>query len=543
MELLRELMSRQHDLGFLSDETLQAMSRERKIPLYRLEELVSFYPVFRRTQPAALTVDICRDACCSIAGCGAARHGLIDQLNKAGIDYEIREVSCLGRCDAAPAVSLNDHPAAPLTLRDSEQLVQESLSPRGAAKHAEIPMVQWRCHPYELESDYYSITTALIASNRPFAQTCIESLKATNLTGRGGAGFPTGLKWELVSKEPTTTKYVICNADESEPGTFKDREILRHAPHLVIEGMLLAALTVAAELGIVYLRHEYGPEEKILRDAIEVAYERGILGENAAGSGQRFDLQIFVSPGGYILGEETALLEALEDQRGEPRNKPPYPGQSGLWGKPTLINNVETFAVAPSIIGNGPQWWADQGLDDFQGLKFVCISGDVTTPGVFEVPMGTTFAQVIEMAGGVRDGKRLKAFLPGGASSLFMTPELIETPIDFKAVKDAGSMLGTGAIMVFHEERNLFQVATNLTRFFRNESCGKCVPCRIGSNKAVALLEGVQDGKYTAARLEVLDELNDTLLETSICGLGQVALAPVMSMLKQFPEEVPVNAE
>lgn len=540
MKLLRELMELQHHHGFLSDERLRELSSQQKIPLYRLEELVSFYPAFRRTPPPKHVIDVCRDACCAIDSRQSGLADLKAALDEQGVDYELREVSCLGRCDSAPALSVNDTPVAPRSLNQTAAIVQE-LSHDGlhtSSKSNETPQT-WRCDPYQDKQSRYGTLKTLLSSSDDLTQCCVERLKATNLTGRGGAGFPTGLKWDLVSQEPAVTKYVICNADESEPGTFKDREILNHAPHLVIEGMILAGLTIGAESGIVYLRHEYGPEQEKLQAAIDDGYSSGILGKNVAGSGHRFDIEIFVSPGGYILGEETALLEALEDKRGEPRNKPPYPGTVGLWGQPTLINNVETFALATTIIANGPDWWNDQGLGDFAGLKFVSISGDVQSPGVFEVPMGTTFAEVVEMAGGLKAGRQLKGFLPGGASSLFLKPEQLSTPIDFGAVKEVGSMLGTGAIMIFDDSRDLYEVATNLTRFFRNESCGKCVPCRIGSEKGVSLLEGVASGQYNSGQLTILDELHETLAQTSICGLGQVALAPVLSMLKLFPEEIP----
>lgn len=546
MKLLRELLQLQHAAGYLSDDALRDMAERTKVPLYRVEELVSFYPAFRRHAPPAVVIDVCRDACCTFGQAAPETSALATQLDLAGIDYEIREVSCLGRCDAAPALCVNDVPLAPLTCSAGTVIVEHCRRLQSADGHAPVSLASpatsaanFRCNPYSDSEQQYGTVRALATDVAQLKSQTITRLKGTNLTGRGGAGFPTGLKWELVSKEVSPTKYVICNADESEPGTFKDREILRHLPHLVIEGMLLAGLTVGAENGIVYIRHEYGPEEQILQAAIDEAYARGILGENAAGSRQRFELEIFVSPGGYILGEETALLEALEDKRGEPRNKPPYPGQVGLWDQPTLINNVETFAMATTIIAQGPDWWKRQGIGGFEGLKFVCVSGDVAQPGVYEVPMGTSFATVIELAGGMRDGVPLKAFLPGGASSLFLRAEAIETPIDFGAVKQAGSMLGTGAIMVFNQQRNLYDIALNLTRFFRNESCGKCVPCRVGSQKGVALLEAVAAGEQPTAQLGFLDELHETLQESSICGLGQVALAPVLSMLKQFPEEIP----
>ena len=241
----------------------------------------------------------------------------------------------------------------------------------------------------------------------------------------------------------------------------------------------------------------------------------------------------------WLWVPSSALLEALEDQRGEPRNKPPYPGTHGLWGKPTLINNVETFALATSIIHHGAEWWQKQADNDFAGLKFVSISGDVENPGVYEIPVGTTVRQLIEIAGGMQDGQSLKAFLPGGASSNFLTAGHADTPLDFETMQQAGSMLGTGAVIVMAQDRDLFTLATNIVRFFRNESCGKCVPCRVGSEKAVKLLEGVQAGTAGPDELAVLAELEETLQQTSICGLGQVALNPILSMMKHFPDETP----
>ena len=253
----------------------------------------------------------------------------------------------------------------------------------------------------------------------------------------GGAGFPTGTKWELVARETCTPKYVICNADESEPGTFKDREILADLPHLVIEGMALAGLAVGAERGILYIRHEYEPERHRFEAELQRARDRGVLGQ--------FDIEVFVSPGGYILGEETALLEALEDKRGEPRNKPPFPGTHGLHGQPTLINNVETLCMATAILARGADWWKLQGKPGFTGLKFIAVSGHVTDPGVYLVPTGTTVRELIDRAGGVKDGKALLAFAPGGASSNILPADQIDVPLDFAALQKAGSMLGSGA--------------------------------------------------------------------------------------------------
>jgi NADH:ubiquinone oxidoreductase subunit F (NADH-binding) len=360
-------------------------------------------------------------------------------------------------------------------------------------------------------------------------ENAIATLKESNLRGMGGAGFPTGVKWELVRKETRTPKYVICNADESEPGTFKDREILADLPHLVIEAMMLAGNVVGATKGILYLRHEYAPEQVHFEAELRRAYNLDILGNG-------FDIEIFVSPGGYILGEETALLEALEDKRGEPRNKPPFPGTHGLFGQPTLINNVETLAMSTCILNRGAAWWKAQGREGYSGLKFISVSGHIEKPGVYEIATGTTVRELIDMAGGMKDGKKLHAFAPGGASSNFLPANQIDVPLDFNALAKAGSMLGSGALVVCAEGTDMLALATNVVKFFRNESCGKCVPCRVGSEKAVEILEGVQARKLPRTALDVLPELGDTLTQTSICGLGQVAVNPALSVLKQWPE-------
>lgn len=535
MKLLRELTRVQHELGWLSDETLRAISRQQRVPLYRLEGLVSFYPAFRRSPPPRRVVHVCRDASCAMAGCATLSSELRAEL-ASHEDVEIVEVSCIGRCEHAPAASVDEVPVSKASVDDLLKLIDGSqpLPDNGPTASPR----QWKCDPYGNPKDRYGTVRKLGPDP---GEVCIEALKASGLKGMGGAGFPTGRKWELVRNESEPRKYVICNADESEPGTFKDRVILEELPHLVIEGMLLAGLTIGAETGIVYLRHEYQKEQKALEAALQQARDSGILGDNAAGSGKRFDIEIFVSPGGYILGEETALLEALEDKRGEPRIKPPYPGSHGLWGKPTLINNVETFALATSIVTRGVEWWNSQGDGEFVGLKFVSVSGDVRQPGVYEIPIGTTVSGLIDLAGGMRDGVTLQAFLPGGASSNFLPADKVSTPLDFEAMKAAGSMLGTGAVIVIGDQHNLFDLATNIVRFFRNESCGKCVPCRVGSQKAVQILENVGADQLQSSDLAVLPELGETLEQTSICGLGQVALNPILSLMKNVPDAISSN--
>jgi len=432
---------------------------------------------------------------------------------------------------------VNEHP---LGVRDVGELVARVEAPPAPHTLPEPTATprRWASDPYADTSARYGVLAKAIAGQRA-PEDIVATLKASGLRGMGGAAFPTGVKWDLVRKEPGPVKYVICNADESEPGTFKDRVILEELPHLIIEGMALGALTVGAAQGIVFIRHEYGAERVALARAIEDARRRGVLGPNALGSGRPFDISIFVSPGGYILGEETALLECLEDRRGEPRNKPPFPGQKGLWGKPTLINNVETFSFVPLILGEGADAWKARGAPGYAGLKFIALSGDVARPDVYLVPMGTTIGELVEMAGGASGNRRAFAVLPGGASSNFMRgEEAWKAPLDFQALAERGSMLGSGAVMIIAEGADIVDLAANVVSFFRNESCGKCVPCRVGSEKAVVMLQQAVRGRGTKHHLALLPELGEAMTETSICGLGQVALNPFLSLLEAFKDEV-----
>ncbi len=529
MELIGELNRLQRTRGYLHDDGLRDLAERLSVPLYRIEELVSFYPHFRRTPPPKVEVGLCRDLSCHLAG-GPAFRAQVNALLAEDGAIDVHEVSCLGRCERAPAALLNEVPVAGVSPDRIAELARHPEKLPEVERSSEAR--RWRIDIYgDAEERYAVYRTNVEHAHNGSAEEIIGALKAAGLRGMGGAGFPTGLKWELVRKEVTTPKYVVCNADESEPGTFKDRVILQDLPHLLIEGMCLAGLVTGARRGWIYLRHEYEPERQVIEHAIRDARARGVLGD-------AFDMDVFVSPGGYILGEETALLEALEDKRGEPRNKPPYPGQKGLWSKPTLINNVETLAMIPCILHSGADRWKAQGVRGHSGLKFVGVSGHVERPGVYEFPMGTTVSELIEMAGGVKDGRALKAFAPGGASSRFLPAEKADVEIDFDSIAQAGSMLGSGALVVLAEETDMIEAATNVVRFFRNESCGKCVPCRVGTDKVVTMLEDILAGNGDGSLLELLPRLQETLAETSICGLGQVALDPLTSALEYWGEEM-----
>jgi NADH:ubiquinone oxidoreductase subunit F (NADH-binding)/NADH:ubiquinone oxidoreductase subunit E len=534
MRLLERLGELQEAEGYLKAEALEALARAERVPLYRIQELVSFYPHFRTSPPPRVRVALCRDMCCWLAG-AAGCHERIRRSLEGAEGVEIHEVSCLGRCDRAPAAAIND---VPLPARDAEQISAWAMQPDSATAAGAMPRRIWRCDPYPDARARYGVLRELLGQGRDEAgRRVLVELKESGLRGRGGAGFPASAKWELVRGEARTPKYVICNADESEPGTFKDRVLLAEVPHLVIEGMVVAGLTVGAAHGILFIRHEYEPERRAFQAALEQARADRLIGRNVLGSGWDFELAVFVSPGGYILGEETALLEALEDRRGEPRNKPPFPGTHGLHGLPTLINNVETLAMVPAIVRHGSVWWKGQGRPGFAGLKIMAVSGHVERPGVYEVPVGMTVRELIELAGGVAGGQALKAFAPGGASSQFLPASQVDLALDFEPVARAGSMLGSGALVVVAEGTDMLALAANVVRFFRNESCGKCVPCRVGTEKAAAILDDVSSGQRPRRALELLPELAEAMTLTSICGLGQAALNPALSVLQHWPDE------
>jgi NADH:ubiquinone oxidoreductase subunit F (NADH-binding) len=485
-------------------------------PLYEIEGLISFYPHFRTDPPPRVELHVCHDLSCWLHGT-EERIAAIRARYGDDAEIELREVSCLGRCDLAPALAVDERPGR---MADLDAL----LAGTPAETEARRPEEPWPNDPYAEGDERYRVLRRALAGDLQ-RDAVIAVLNDAELRGMGGAGFPTGKKWELVAQQQATPKYAICNADESEPGTFKDRQILAEQPHLVLEGLLLGMWVTGAEEGWIFIRHEYGPEETVLRSELDGLRAVGLVGPGR-------ELEIFTSPGGYILGEESALIECMEGHRGEPRNKPPFPGVYGLWGRPTLMNSVETLADVPVILDRGADWWKAQGVNGATGLKFFAVSGHVERPGVYCVPMGTTARELLERAGGVAGGADLQAFQPGGASSNFLGPEDLDVALDFKPVAERGSMLGSGALVAVAEGTDLLAAATNVLRFFRNESCGKCVPCRVGSHKAHAMLtEAIGADSGVQPIEEELTQLEATLRMTSICGLGQVALGPVASVL------------
>ena len=537
-----ELRAIQLRYGFLPKAELAGLSQRTQTPLYQIHSVASFYPHFHLAPPAKAEIRICADMSCHLNGSGELRAELERRFaGSRSEDVQIRGVSCLGRCDHAPTVSVNDQIFTDVTAARAEQIARKAVRGEDVDEPQPEPMrVACKADPYG-DGERYGVVRKLVQSRA--WDDVLAQLKAAELRGMGGAGFPTSLKWDLVQKQPDPVKYVICNADESEPGTIKDRFIMTHLSHLVVEGMIIAGFVTGAKRGILYIRHEYGMQEEILGEEIRRCYHAGLLGKKILGSELDFDLEVFVSPGGYICGEETALIEAIEGHRAEPRNKPPFPGQVGLWQKPTVINNVETFINVPQILARGVDWFAAQGVNGSRGLKFVGVSGHVVRPGIFEVPMGTPMREVIfKHAGGIRGGRLLKAFAPSGPSSGYLPASMVDVRLDFKALADTGSMLGSGALVVCDDSTCMLDMALNAVRFYRNESCGKCVPCRVGSQKMTDLLfrwtQGAVPEPEYRADLALLDDLSHTMSQTSICGLGQIAPAPIQSVLKHFRAEI-----
>jgi len=366
----------------------------------------------------------------------------------------------------------------------------------------------------------------------------IEEVKKSGLRGRGGAGFPTGIKWEGARKVTSDVKYVICNADEGEPGTFKDRLILEGDPHKLLEGMILCGYAIGANKGYIYIRGEYTLSIQRISKAIKDARKYGLLGENILGSNFSFDIEIKKGAGAYVCGEETALIESLEGKRGEPRIKPPYPVTFGLWGKPTVVNNVETLANIPKIVLWGAEWFRSYGTPTCPGTKVYTILGHVNFPGLIEVPMGTTLKEIIfSYGGGIKNGKKFKAALVGGAAGVFLNERLLDVKMDYDNLKEYNAVLGSGAILVMNEDTDIVDMLYSIIRFFKHESCGQCTPCRVGTNELFEIISKFKNGEGSESDLNKMVSISQTMFLTSLCPLGQSLILPVKTATENFKED------
>ncbi|MCB0043975.1 MAG: NAD(P)H-dependent oxidoreductase subunit E [Caldilineaceae bacterium] len=519
--------------GYLSDHALRLIAPALGIPLADLYGTVTFYHHFardpRRTQdaPRVCTGPVCR------------LHGGEELL--AALAHEgATAMPCAGRCDD-PVPVLRGHEvligASPATMTaPPPRLPSPNPGGREECIFAEIRTPdRATLAGYERTGGYAGLTRAL---DEMTPQAVIRHVRESGLAGRGGAGFPTGVKWRAVADAEGQPKYVICNADEGEPGCFKDRVILDFDPHAVIEGMLIAAYATGARAGFIYLRYEYPQSQVILERAIEEAYAAGYLGEHILDSGFHFDIYIRRGAGAYICGEETALLNSLEGKHPFPRNRPPYPVTHGFEGKPTAVNNVETLAAVPQILRREPSWYQNLGLGDIAGTKIISLSGDVQRPGNYEVPFGLPLQTLLyDWAGGPLPGRTIQAATMAGLSGGFLAGDDLDVTLDEPGVRSKGSFLGAGGIMVFDDRRDMRAVTHNAIAFFAHESCGKCFPCRIGTQRLTERLNGGGPADAAAWHAEVAD-IAFTMKETSACGLGMAAPAVVESFVRYFPDQV-----
>lgn len=405
--------------------------------------------------------------------------------------------------------------------------------------HLEQP---WTLDSYTSVGGYDVLKKILKEKTSP--DELIEELKTSALRGRGGAGFPTGLKWSFMPRNAPTQKYIVCNSDEGEPGTCKDRDILRYNPHQLIEGMIIAGYCIGASAGYNYIRGEFWEPYERFEAALAEAKAAGFLGDNILGTDFSFELHTHLGAGAYICGEETALLESIEGKKGQPRFKPPFPAGFGLYGKPTTINNTETLASVPVILQNGGKWFLELGRPNNGGVKLFSVSGHVNKPGNFEVPLGTSFADLLEMAGGVRNGHQLKAVIPGGSSVPIMPAETImQTDMDYDSLAKAGSMLGAGSVIVMDETTCMVNALARLSHFYYEESCGQCTPCREGTGWLARVLHRIEHGQGRSEDLDLLDNVADRISGRTICALGDAAAMPVKSFLKHFREEFEYHIE
>jgi len=380
--------------------------------------------------------------------------------------------------------------------------------------------------------------------NKTPPEDIIEMVKKSGLRGRGGAGFPTGLKWSFINRAAPGDKYIVCNSDEGEPGTFKDRDITRYNPHALIEGMIIAGYTIGAVAGYNYLRGEFWEPYERFEEALEEARAAGLLGKNILGTDFSYDIHTHLGAGAYICGEETALLESIEGKKGQPRFKPPFPAMFGLYGRPTVINNTETLASIPDIVRQGPDWFREIGVENSGGPKLFSISGNVARPGNYEIPMGTPFAELLEMAGGMRDGRPIKAVIPGGSSAPVLPGDvMMDLTMDYQSIQNAGSMLGSGAVIVMDDTNCMVKILERISYFYYEESCGQCTPCREGTGWMHRVVKRIEHGQGRMEDLDLLDDVAQKIMGKTICALGDAAALPVASFVKHFRDEFAYHVE
>lgn len=559
--LLPALHAAQARVGWISEGALNHICARLSVPPAEAYGVATFYHLFALEPQAPRVVHVCDDIACRVKGAEGLCRSLEAQCGPAGEgqDATWRRSPCLGYCEQAPAALVQnagdaprDHTITHATLPVLAEAVATGVVPEPSG--VAVPQAVAPRDPslrllrraglvdpgslddYRAQGGYQALRRALQIG----PEAVLREVTDSKLLGRGGAAFPTGRKWEAVARSPVRPHYLVCNADESEPGTFKDRVLMEEDPFALVEAMTIAGLAIGAEQGYIYIRGEYPRATARLLAAIAAASHRGYLGDDIMGEGARFHLTVRRGAGAYICGEETSLFNSLEGLRGEPRNKPPFPVQSGLFHKPTVINNVETLVNVLDVVLEGGPAYAGIGTAASTGSKLFCLSGCVTKPGVYEVPFGITLRGLLDMAGGVEGGRSLQAILLGGAAGVFVTPDELDMSLTFEGTRAAAATLGSGVVMVFDDRVDLGDILIRIASFFRDESCGQCVPCRIGTirqEEALHRLVAARTAGDREAEKILIADLARVMRDASICGLGQTAASAVESALKKFPME------
>ena len=573
--VLHALYLVQEQQGYISNNAVRHVSQVIGCTTAEVEDVVSYYVMFHRNPVGKYVLQVCTTLSCALAG---AERVVEELQNKLGIKvgetdpsgmFTIQQMECLGACDRAPVMMVNnehwhehlkpeqvsglvdrmktDGVKALNTCYLCEQRIGEGKNTTTPAKAKALPdyepvLTKFAYTKGGAELDHYLKNQngyeGLKKALNMTPEAVIEDVKKSGLRGRGGAGFPTGLKWQFVDKKSPKPKFIVCNADESEPGTFKDHLLMERNPHLLIEGCLIGCYAIGSKAAYIYIRGEFYHLFPTMEKAIEDARKAGFLGKNIQGSG--FDCEVYLhrGAGAYEAGEETALLESLEGKRAQPRFKPPFPAVEGAWKCPTAVNNVETLCNVPLVMTRGAEWYASLGPEKNGGPKLFCVSGAVKRPGTFEAPMKVTLKELIyDYAGGPLDGHTIKAVIPGGSSVPILMPDQIDIPASFDDVQKAGSLLGSAAIMVLDETTDMVWLAENLLHFYRHESCGKCTPCREGTDWLYRLLHRMTQGQATEKDIPLLQSVANQINGKSLCAFGDAAATPVLTTLKWFRPE------
>jgi NADH-quinone oxidoreductase subunit F len=551
--LLPVLHALQSSAGWISPGGLRYACERLTVPPAEAYGVATFYAMFSVEPRPTTVLHLCDDIACRVAGA----EDLIDEVVREAGSEQVLRSPCLGMCERAPAALLqtgdsNDVAFGPVSIQRLDPFLHGGpwtmmsgpeageVAPQTEGTRDGLRLLRrvgvvdpTSLDDYRAHGGYEALRRAVEIGS----EGVIRELKDSKLLGRGGAAFPAGVKWEAVEKQPVRPHYFICNADESEPGTFKDRVLMEHDPFAVLESLTIAGYATGSEKGFIYIRGEYPGATSRLEQAIERAYAHGFLGADVMGEGFAFDVELRRGAGAYICGEETSLFNSIEGKRGEPRNKPPFPVERGVFGKPTGINNVETLVNVLEVLTLGGEAYARIGTQDSTGPRLFCLSGRVERPGVYEVEHGVTLRELLEMAGGVRGGKPLKAILLGGAAGSFVTPDDLDLRLTFEDSKAAGVTLGSGVVMVFDEDVDLADIVLRIAAFFRDESCGQCVPCRVGTVRQEEALARVIAGRANGSltdELALIGEIGQVMRDASICGLGQLAANAVDSAIHRL---------